>query len=325
VRASFFAPLASFCKMSAPVAVIDIGSNSIKILVARRGAHGGVEPLKTHTIDARISAGISQAHPRLTDEGMARGLEAIQLLLADAATFAPARIALVATSAVRDAQNGSAFRAQVRAATGHEIRILTGEEEANLIGRGLTCDPALVALRDFYVFDLGGGSLECLAFRDRRIEEAISLQLGCVRLTEAFVADPAAPFSEAARSAIAAHTRTTLARTPFRFALPGSTIAVGTGGTVTTVRAILGARVGKTVEQTDSTVTVAELRELLGWVGAMPLPARKQIPGLPAARADVFPAALATLIAVADSGGIASYRNSFYNLRYGLAAEALVG
>ncbi len=62
------------------------------------------------------------------------------------------------------------IRERVRAATGHNIRILTGDEEANLIGRGLTCDPALTTLRDFYVFDLGGGSLECLAPRDRQVQ-----------------------------------------------------------------------------------------------------------------------------------------------------------
>src|SRR5262245_15760732 len=133
--------------MSSPVAVIDIGSNSIKILVARRAADGRIEPLKIRTIDARISAGISQANPRLSEDGMARGLAAIQELLAEAAPFQPARITLVATSAVRDAANGPAFREQVRAVTGQTIRILSGDEEANLIGRGLTADPALAGLR----------------------------------------------------------------------------------------------------------------------------------------------------------------------------------
>ncbi len=305
------------------VAVVDIGSNSIKVLVAARAADGTVAAQHIRTIDARISAGISRANPRLSDEGMARGLDAIRALLADAAPFAPARTVLVATSAVRDAQNGPEFRARVRAATGYEIRILTGDEEANLIGRGLTCDPALATLRNFYVFDLGGGSLECLAFRERRIEQAVSLQLGCVRLAEKFVTDPAGPLADAEGLAIMAHTRDTLAASGFRFTLPADAVAVGTGGTVTTVRAILGAREKKKAEQTDPNVTLAELRDLLGALGALSLAERKKIPGLPPARADVFPTALATLIAVANGGGFAGYRNSFYNLRYGLAAEAL--
>lgn len=307
--------------MSGSVAVIDIGSNSIKVLVALRGDGGGVFPLHVRSLDARISAGISQAEPRLSEDGMARGLNAIRTLLADADRFSAQTVILVATSAVRDARNGADFRARVQAATGHAIRILTGDEEANLIGRGLTTDPALRDLRDFHVFDLGGGSLECLAFRERKITQAVSLPLGCVRLTEKFVADPTQPLPAAARAAIAAHTRAEFARAHFQF-VPHAE-AVGTGGTVATARAILGARRGHSLEQADTVIRAAELRELLDWLGALPLAGRQRIPGLPAARADVFPTALATLLAVAELGGFASFRNSLRNLRYGLADEAL--
>jgi exopolyphosphatase/guanosine-5'-triphosphate,3'-diphosphate pyrophosphatase len=310
---------------SGPVAVIDIGSNSIKVLVAARGGAEDVIPLRIRTIDARISAGISKTLPRLGEEAIVRGVEAIRALLEEADAFQPTRTILVATSAVRDAENGAEFRERVKAATGHEVRILSGDEEANLIGRGLTADRALHGLRDFYVFDLGGGSLECLAFRERKIDQAVSVQLGCVRLTEKFVADPALPFSTSSAGAVAAHTRAVLAQAGFRFSLPPGTAAVGTGGTVTTVRSILGAREGKAFDATEPVVAVAQLRELLAWIGALPLPARKQINGLPASRADVFPAALATLITVAEVGGFPSYRNSLYNLRYGLADEALAG
>jgi exopolyphosphatase/guanosine-5'-triphosphate,3'-diphosphate pyrophosphatase len=307
---------------SPPVAVIDIGSNSIKVIVALRGNDGGVFPLHVRSLDARISAGLGQAEPRLSEAGMARGLEAIRALLADADRFSAGKIILVATSAVRDARNGADFRARVQAATGHTIRILTGDEEANLIGRGLTTDPALRDLRDFFVFDLGGGSLEGLAFRERRIVQAVSLQLGCVRLTERFVAEPAQPLTAAARAAIAAHTRAEFARAGFRLDGPPAT-AVGTGGTVATARTILGARDGRPFDQTDPTISVAQLRELLDWLGALPLAERQRIPGLPAARADVFPTALATLLAVAELGRFPGFRNSLHNLRYGLADEAL--
>lgn len=308
---------------SGPVAVIDIGSNSIKVLVATRGADGTLTPLKIRTIDARISAGISKAEPRLSEDGMTRGLEAIRALLQEAGKLGPARTIIVATSAVRDARNGAEFRERVRVATGHEIRILTGKEEANLIGRGLTCDPLLRDLRDFYVFDLGGGSLECLAFRDRRIEQAVSLPLGCVRLTEKFVPDTAQPHSAASLKQIVAHTRDALARSDFSFSLSSGAVAVGTGGTVTTARAMIGARDGTAFEATGSVVALARLRELLVRLGALPLAERKLVPGLPPARADVFPTALATLVALAEIGGFSGFQNSVYNLRYGVAAEML--
>jgi exopolyphosphatase/guanosine-5'-triphosphate,3'-diphosphate pyrophosphatase len=308
---------------SGPVAVIDIGSNSIKVLIASRQKDGSLSALKLRTIDARISAGISQAAPRLSEEGMARGLEAIHSLLAEAARFSPVRVVLVATSAVRDAQNGPDFIARVRAATGHSIRLLSGGEEAGLIGRGLTCDPSLAGLRDFYVFDLGGGSLECLAFRDRRVFQAVSLQLGCVRLMEKFVADSAQRVAASLVPDIARHVREVFASSGFTFSLPAATVAVGTGGTLTTVRTILAAKTGRTLEETDPIITIAQLHEMFAWLGAMTLAERRQIAGLPPARADVFPTALSTMIALAGIGGLNAFLNSVYNLRWGLAAEVL--
>ena len=228
---------------------------------------------------------------------------------------------MVATSAVRGAENGAEFCAQVLAATGWKVRILGGEEEANLIGRGLLCDPLLASLRDFYVFDLGGGSLECLAFRERAITHAVSLRLGCVRLTEKFVPDPSEPFDAATAAKIGSHVREVLAGA--NFSLAAAATAIGTGGTLTTARTVLAARLGQSLEETEPRVTVEQLREMLTRLGPLPLADRRKVPGLPAARADIFPAALATLVAVAEIGGFEAYQYSLYNLRWGLAAEAL--
>src|SRR5688572_20522617 len=97
--------------MSSPsVAVLDIGSNSIKILIAERAADVPVRALASKTLDARISAGISHSRPRLSDESMQRGIAAIRSLLEFAAPFSPSHTLLVATSAVRDAENGTEFR-----------------------------------------------------------------------------------------------------------------------------------------------------------------------------------------------------------------------
>ena len=310
---------------SPAVAVIDIGSNSIKSLVASRDTLGGIVALTSHTIDARISAGIGKARPRLSEDGMQRGMAAIRELLQGAAAFAPERTVLAATSAVRDAANGAEFAERIRAATGCELRILSGDEEANLIGRGLAADPQLADLEDFYVFDLGGGSLECLAFRGRQVVHAISLPLGCVRLTERCVDNPEEPFGERQRLRVTAVCREAFAKSGFGFVLPAGAGAVFAGGTVTTVRAMLGAKSGMPASDTNPVISVGALRALLEETAALPLAARKQIAGLPEERADVFPTALTTVLAVADMGGFNSFLHSFHNLRYGLAAELLLG
>ncbi len=305
-----------------PVAVVDVGSNTIKLLVARNTSGGGLDTLLSRTIDARISRGIAKASPVLGEEGMAAGLAAIGSLVADARVWGAHRIVLVATSAVRSALNGAEFAARVRSECGHSLAILSGEQEANLIGRGLLSDPALTGLRDFYVFDLGGGSLECLFFRDQRITAALSLPLGCVRLTERFVAAPELPVSVSELDAVCSHTRDILAGSGFPF---GSAVpAVFAGGTMTTARVIRAAKLGCKLQDSPRTVTRDELARLLDQVAALPLERRPtEIKGLAAARADVFPTALATMLALADLGGFNSFLHSFYNLRYGIAAELL--
>jgi exopolyphosphatase/guanosine-5'-triphosphate,3'-diphosphate pyrophosphatase len=306
------------------VAVIDIGSNSIKILVAAREAAAPAPvSLFYKTLEARISAGISKANPALTGESMSRGLAAIEELLADAARFAPERTILVATSAVRDASNGGDFRRRVLAATGRDIRILTGAEEAGYIGRGLMCDPALAGLRDFHVFDLGGGSLECLAFRDCAVVRETSLPLGCVRLTEKFVPDPAQPIPPDALRAINAHTKTTLRAAGFAFDLPPPAEAIVTGGTTTTARALIGAAAGNPPEETSPRLALDDMRALLGRVAGADIAARRAMPGMPFGRADVFPTALATIVALAEAAGFAAFQTSLFNLRWGIADEAL--
>ncbi len=307
---------------SPAVAVIDIGSNSIKVLVATRDAAGRLQARESKTIDARISAGISRNTPQLGEDGMVRGLAAIQELLVDAKTYSPDKVVLVATSAVRDAANGADFRARVKTATGHDLRILTGDEEANLIGRGLTSDPALGDLRDFFVFDLGGGSLECLLFADRTIRQAASLQLGCVRMTERFFKDATAPLVVAETTALAVHVRDELKRCGFRFPVVAPA-AVFTGGSMSTVRALKGALHGLPLEKTPAIIGVDTLAHLLEELAPLTLEQRKAVPGMPAARADVFPAALVTMLAVADYAHVDRFHHSLCNLRWGIAAEAL--
>ncbi|OIR13491.1 guanosine-5'-triphosphate,3'-diphosphate pyrophosphatase [mine drainage metagenome] len=307
---------------SSPVAVIDVGSNTIKLLVARRSAQGGLDTVLSRTIDARISRGISHASPVLGEEGVGAGLKAVADLVAAGRAAGASSFVIVATSAVRGARNGAEFAARVEATTGFPLRVLSGDEEANLIGRGLLTDPGLGDFRDFYVFDLGGGSLECLYFRNKQIAAAISLPLGCVRLTERFVANPAAPVAASVLDAVSSHARAELAASGFPFGAAAP--AVFAGGTMTTARAIRAAADGRELMESPREVTRAELARLLGAVSALPLEHRRtDIKGLPATRADVFPAALATMLAVAEVGRFDSFTHSFYNLRYGIAADLL--
>jgi exopolyphosphatase/guanosine-5'-triphosphate,3'-diphosphate pyrophosphatase len=304
-------------------AAIDIGSNSIKFVVAEAGPGGALTEIQSRNLEIRISAGIASKPPRLSRDGIENGIAAIAELVSEIKRMGADRIGIVATSAVRDASNGLEFRERVKASSGLDVRILSGIEEANLIGLGLATDPTLSDLRDFQVFDLGGGSLECLSFRDRKVERAVSLPLGCVRLTEMFVADPEAPFGASERDGIARHVKESLVNSGFPLPVPAGIGVVGTGGTLTTARAIAASRLGLAMAQADPLIQVSTLREILAEVGALDLPGRITIRGLHPERADVFPSALAALLALADLGGIKAFRHSLRNLRWGVAAELL--
>lgn len=304
-------------------AVIDIGSNSIKLLVAARQNDGQLFSLHSKTLDVRISAGISQTPPRLSESGMQAGLVAVETLFQDAQRYSPQKQQIVATSAVRDATNGPEFRERILRTTGQTVRILSGNEEADLIGRGLLTDPALSALSSFYVFDLGGGSLECLAFRQRRIIAAVSLPLGCVRLTERFHRDPTLPLSRSEQEALAQHIHEVLQRSAFPFTLPAPAEAIFTGGTITTARATLAENEGRTLESSRSFVSKKSLQELLDRIAPLSLAERKRTPGIPSARADVFPVGVATVVALADYAQVSGFWHSFHNLRWGIADELL--
>ena len=308
--------------ISAPTAVIDIGSNSIKALVARRGAEGTIELMEQRTLDTRIGSGLNAAVPALSEAGMSAGTVAVAELVAMCRSHAPRQITVVATSAVRDSANGAEFARRIADATGLHLRILSGVEEARFIGRGLLCDPAIADWQDFHVFDLGGGSLECLSFKQREPVRATSLPLGCVRLTERLVPDPSVRFSAADEDAVRDWVTHALTAAGLDFS-PRGTPAVFCGGTVTTTRAIVAEACNITLAETNSRVSVEALAALLKKLADMPLAERQTVPGLPKRRADVMPTALATVLALAEFGGFTAFQHSFFNLRWGVVSEAL--
>ena len=238
-------------------AIVDVGSNSIKLLVADRGQTGVIEEVLSRTLEVRIGSGIGSESPSLGEEAIARGVAAVTELVTEARLLGADRLSGVATSAVRDASNGAQFIERVKCAAGLDLRVLSGLEEADGIGRGLTTDPALAGLSDFHVYDLGGGSLECLSFRSRRVERAVSLPLGCVRLTEMLVADPTDPLPDADAERIRAHVKEVVTASGFPLPVPPGSGVVGTGGTLTTVRSIQAARTGTGFARSDPLIPVS--------------------------------------------------------------------
>lgn len=305
------------------VAVIDVGSNSIKLLVARAGAKpNSLETLCSESMETRISGGISSKLPSLNEDAIAAGTATIAKLQNMAQNYQPDHTVIVATSAVRDAINSDDFVQNVAEATGLQIRTLSGTEEANYIGQGISCDPAIGGMTSFIQTDIGGGSLELIRFEAGQIQQAISLQLGAVRLTERFIEDADAPLTLKIEASIRRYVTEQLMSSDFDFS-PAELPLIGTGGAYTVSRAMLYVETDSDIERSSPHLERSTLSQLKNKLASLPLQERLSIPHLPTARADIMPTALITIDALLEVANRSSLTHSFYNLRYGVAANLL--
>ena len=313
--------------MSPPAAnrvagAIDIGSNTIKMLVLQKEGHDH-RVLAEQTCEVRIGTGIGKAKPVLRERNMRRAAQAVEVLYREMVSFNPDPIHIVATSAVRDANNRDEFIRLIRQVTGITLEVISGDREAELIAKGTLTDPNLEGQNELVIFDLGGGSVECIHIRKGRISTARSLPLGGVRLMENLLRDARSPLTEAEAERVRKEVLRQVAVLPFALSREEAVLGVGTGGTFSTARAILGGRMGLKLEESSPYMTMEGLQSVFKEVRRYHLDERLRIPNLPPNRADVFPVSLLILITMGEWAGVKQFFHTFHNLRFGLAAELL--
>lgn len=167
--------------MKEPLASIDLGTNSARLLIGTLDEERHIHPLVVKKRITRLGGGFSRT-TGLSPEARARTLEVLLDFAAEIEKQGVADIRAVATSAVRDAANGAEFVEEVVRETGIRLRIIDGREEAILNLRGVAAGLGLEG--DFLVFDIGGGSTEYTLARGEALRFTRSLPLGVVRLTE---------------------------------------------------------------------------------------------------------------------------------------------
>ncbi|HEY6547476.1 MAG TPA: Ppx/GppA family phosphatase, partial [Vicinamibacteria bacterium] len=218
-------PSALASSAAGPVAVIDIGSNSARIVVYRLEGGVSTQILASSRGSLRLVRELDATH-RLSDEAIARAFEALQDFRAIALGAGAARVFTLATAAVRDAENGQAFIAAVKKRLDLDVRILSGEEEARY---GFLGAVGGLPVEHGVLFDVGGGSMQVSLFKSRRLGRAYSFPLGALRLSDAFLrSDPPRP-QEMER--LRRHVRKQLANARLP-RLRGKESLVGTGGTL---------------------------------------------------------------------------------------------
>lgn len=301
------------------VAVIDVGSNTIKSLVLGKGEDLPTQLLHQEVAEVRIGRGMRGDPPALDSVSMNAAAEAVAGLLVKVREYEPDRLRIVSTSAVRDAVNRQTFADLIQEKTGETLEILTGQEEAAGIGAGIVQDAATGKFPSFSVSDLGGGSLEIIHFKEAQLTRLTSLQIGAVRLMHLHPPRADGSYPPETSSLIRQHTRDVLRA---EATWPTSAAYFGTGGAFTVTKAILWHRRGLPMSM-SAPLYVKDISRLADELCPLNLVERGAIPGLPAGRADVFPVALRIIEELAGYLGTDHFHHSFCNLRVGLASELL--
>jgi exopolyphosphatase/guanosine-5'-triphosphate,3'-diphosphate pyrophosphatase len=277
-------------------AVISIGTNSCRLLIAGLGLDGRLTPEYHESRGTRVGEGIAPG--KLIEPAAAERTLAAVADYSALARFADRTFA-IGTSALREAADGDAFAARVREITGADLHVLVGDEEArdSFIGaRHGLLEAGIAVENGLTVADVGGGSAEiarCDA-EDLPVRTA-SLPLGAVRLTERFLASdpPTADELERCRAAIA------LSLDGLDAAVRPRGLLACVGGTAATAVRMLQAEINAGVAR----ISAAGLAELGRAVSALPVAQRKKLHGLSAQRADIIAAGLLVLESIVLAAG----------------------
>lgn len=298
------------------VAAIDCGTNSIRLLVADLPESGGLVDVTRRMEIVRLGEGVDRTG-RLapiaierTRVALAGYADAIRELDAD-------RVRMVATSASRDAENADEFRAMVRATLGRDPEVVTGEEEARLSFAGAVLGLPSGYPMPYLVVDIGGGSTEFVT-GSRSVEAAISVDIGCVRMTERHLRDDPPTLAQIA----AAERDITEAVDRALVAVPGKSAAtlVGLAGSVTTVTAIaLGLRSYDPDRIHHARISAARVAEVTERLLTMTRADRAAISTMHPGRVDVIGAGALVLRTVMERTGAGHVVASEHDILDGIA------
>ena len=300
-----------------PVAVIDIGSNSGRVVVLELDHAGHLRLLSGSRAALRLVHDVDEGH-RLSGESMARTIDAVRDFHAIAAGAGAKRIVAVATAAIRDARNGRHFMSRIRRELGLRVDIIDGDAEARFgfegAVRGLPVSSGLL-------FDLGGGSMQVSQFQNRRLGSAASLPLGALRLTEAFLeSDPPRPRElRRLRDHVWKHLkRSRVARLGRRESL------VGTGGTLRNLAKIDRSERRYPITRVHGYVlSLDRLHDVVSQLAATRQKRRDDIAGLSADRADSIVGGAVAIQTFMEHVGASTILVSGQGVREGIALRML--
>lgn len=299
-------------------AVIDIGSNSIKMRIARITS-GHVQVIRDETEVVRLARGMSSTG-LLAAESMTLSCATVCRMV-KAARKLGAEIFIAGTMALRSAENSAEFVNMVKASCGLDVNILTGEQEARYSWLG-----AVDGLRacaggeeEMTVFDTGGGSTEFVAGHGREIVRSVSVPVGAVNLTEKFFADGSMPVRKSVVDDAVNYVKELFALNDIRSFAPHHRRVIAVGGGVVAMSGVKNACENFVPSRLHGTeLTRRDIVRQIHLYSSLTLHERQNIIGLPPSRADVILASACIVLSAVEILGAESIVVSINGLRQGL-------
>jgi exopolyphosphatase/guanosine-5'-triphosphate,3'-diphosphate pyrophosphatase len=307
--------------MSSRLGFLDIGTNTILCLIAELKSDGGFDVLDDLAEITRLGQGVDRTR-QISREGEERSLQVLRRYLERCRCLNVEAIVAVGTSALRDAQNSVEVRARIKQQLGLEVRVISGEKEAAYAFLAVQKGLAL-AKQELLVVDVGGGSTEFIRGNAAGICQAVSIDIGTVRLTEQFLhSDPVR--KEECEKMIGVIEKE-LARLPDQWFKDGPALRlVGIAGTFTTLSAVERELLRYAhAEVHGSRLTLSEVRRQVALFQNKTIEERKAIPGLDPRRADVMVAGSILIERIMAAFHSERVIVSDQGVRYGLLHEYL--
>ena len=297
------------------LAAIDIGSNSIKVVVVEAARSDSFDVLASDRETVRLGQEtLVQKH--ISNAAMQRAIDCLRRFRSLAETHGVEQTVATATAFLREADNADEFIGVIERETGLRVDVLSGLEEARLIGLAASHGCSEKGVTSLNI-DIGGGSTEISIFRDDEPVLLRSINVGAVGLTDRFFrSDPPAPNElDAMRSEI----RVALQSHASEFRACGWNFVTATSGTAMTI----GVALSHILPPASTTVTFAQLEDLVANLAALTIAERQNVAGIPAQRADIIVAGGVVLEEVMRVLGIESLRTCDWSLREGVILDRL--
>jgi exopolyphosphatase/guanosine-5'-triphosphate,3'-diphosphate pyrophosphatase len=299
-------------------ASIDIGSNTVRLLVMEADDAGSFKEVDSERVICRLGEGIN-SEKRLLPHRMDLTLEVLQRFRNQCRKYGDIPIRVVATSAVREASNREDFIHLARDRAGLDVEVISWEEEARLTVEGVFWK--LPSSGKTLIFDIGGGSTEFIFSQDKQVLASAGTSLGVVRLTEQFISQH--PVDAREYQNLKNHIREQLDRVLFRLGEPSPEKLIGTAGTVTTLAAMDRNIFPYDPEKIHGLVLPLDnIQRLFEDLKSKTLDQRLEIPSLERGREDLIIAGTALVLEIVKAFHCSHLTVSEYSLREGILLQS---